>query len=351
MLQNIIIIMDKTILKTSMWDSEIIFEEDGFALVKDWIKENYPESKIVIITDTNVGAAYQELFAEYFPEDQILSVPAGDESKRFEVVKQLSEELMRLEFTRSDLIIGFGGGMITDLAGFVASVYMRGAPLVLIPTSMMGMVDAAIGGKTAINLEAKNIIGTFYPAKLVYIDPVFIRGLTDRGIATGIAEVIKYAITLDKSLYEDLIKDEVDLNTIISKSVKNKVDIVAQDLREGGIRKVLNFGHTFGHAIEKTADYNLYHGEAISIGMVLASKVAQKLGKQEVETGEKIVELLKKFKLPCEIPSGVKVEDLVELMKRDKKRHGDKITFIIAPEIGKYEMLELTAEELVKLAK
>ena len=343
--------MDKFILKTSMWDSQIIVEEDGFGLIIDWIKKNHPESKKVIITDTNVGAAYQQLFAEYFPKDQILSVPAGDESKRFTVVKQLCEELLQLEFTRSDLIIGFGGGMITDLAGFVASVYMRGVPLILIPTSLMGMVDAAIGGKTAVNLEAKNIIGTFYPAELVYVDPTFLGGLNDRGIATGIAEVIKYAATLDKSLYEDLMEDKVDILKIVTKSVKAKVDVVSQDLRESGFRKVLNFGHTFGHAIEQMSEYKLLHGEAISIGMTLANKVAQKLDKQTEETGKKIEEMLKKFKLPYEMPSGFEIEDLVELMKKDKKRTGDKITYVIVPEMGKYEMVEIKPEELIELVQ
>ncbi len=343
--------MNKIILKTPLGNSEIIIEEHGLGLVNKWMKEKHPTSKMVIITDTNIGDIYKDKLMEFFPEAQTLSVVAGDVSKRLAVVNQLAKELLDVGFTRYDVIVGFGGGMVTDLAGFVASIYMRGVPLILIPTSFVGMVDAAIGGKTALNLEAKNILGTFYPAELILIDPDFVHGLTYHHIATGIAEVIKCAATLDKSLVKDLMQEEIDLETIITKSVNAKVNVVNQDMMESGLRKVLNFGHTFGHAIEQASEYKLMHGEAISIGMVISNKIAQKLGKQKPETGKQIVDLLKKFKLPYEMPTGFKVEDLVELIKKDKKKHDGKITFIIAPEMGRFEMIEFTPEELVKLAK
>jgi 3-dehydroquinate synthase len=343
--------MNTTILKTPLGNSEIIIEENGLGIVNNWIKEKHPTSKALIITDTDIGEIYKDKLIEFFSEDRILSIKPGDGSKNLAAVNQLAIELLKMGFTRYDVIIGFGGGMITDLAGFVASIYMRGVPLILIPTSFVGMVDAAIGGKTALNLEAKNILGTFYPAELVLIDPYFVHSMSDRHISTGIAEVIKCAATLDKSLVEDLEQEEVDLETIITKSVNAKVSIVNKDMMESGLRKVLNFGHTFGHAIEQASEYRLMHGEAVSIGMVIANKIAQKLGKQKPETGKKIEDLLKKFKLPCEMPTGFKVEDLVELIKRDKKKHDGKISFIIAPEMGKFEMIDFTPEELVKLAK
>ena len=156
---------------------------------------------------------------------------------------------------------------------------------------------------------------------------------------------------MDASLADDLMADEVDLETMVQKSAQAKINIVESDPEEKGARKVLNFGHTFGHAIESMSDYDLLHGEAVAIGMMLANKVAQKLGKQTEETGKKIEELLKKWKLPCEIPSGIKVEDLVDLIKKDKKKSGDKISFIIATEIGKWEIVDLSVEELVDLVK
>jgi len=278
-----------------------------------------------------------------------LAVVAGETSKRLAVVKQLASEMLNEGVTRADVVVGFGGGMVTDLAGFVASIYMRGMPYIAIPTSVVGMVDAAIGGKTGVNLEAKNILGTFYPAELVLIDPSFLDDAPDVAVRCGMAESIKYAATLDASLADDLMKDKPDLDEIITKSAQAKADIVSQDLRESGLRKVLNFGHTFGHAIEQMSEYKLSHGEAISIGMVLANKAAQKLGKQSKETGDRIKELIEKFNLPTELPEDMTVESLVDLMKKDKKRIGDKITFIMVPEMGKYEMLEMKPEELVEL--
>ncbi|MBU0577202.1 3-dehydroquinate synthase [Patescibacteria group bacterium] len=343
--------MNKITLATSSGSSEILIQEDGLSAVSDWIKEKYPESKVMVITDTNIGDLYKEKIGEIFPDAQILAVQAGEGTKKLESVKQLAEELLNENMHRTDILIGFGGGMVTDLVGFVASVYMRGMVYIAVPTSLLCMVDAAIGGKTAINLEAKNILGTFYPAELVLIDPAFLNGLPERQFRSGIAEIIKYAATLDSSIADELLEDELDIETILQKSIQAKADIVSQDLNEKGIRKVLNFGHTFGHAIEQMSDYDLTHGEAISIGMVLANKVAQNLGKQEKETDNQMRKLFEKFKLPSEIPSRINIEDLVSLMKKDKKVYGDKITYIIAPEMGKYEMLELSAEELVDLAK
>lgn len=341
--------MDKINLNTPTGNSSIIFQEDGLQAVKKWIDDKYPSSRIVIITDTNVGAIYQTQLANTFSGALALSVQAGENTKRLASVKQLATELINDEITRSDIIIGVGGGMVTDLAGFIASIYMRGITFIAIPTSLLAMVDAAIGGKTGVNLEAKNILGTFYPAELILLDPLFLNSLPDREFKNGLAEVIKYAATLDSSLVEDLMKDEVELLTILQKSAQAKTKIVNDDFKESGLRKVLNFGHTFGHAIESISEYQLLHGEAVAIGMIYANKVAQNLNKQAPEVGDKIKELLDKYHLPTEIPSGFKVEDLVNFIKKDKKRSGDKITFVIAPEMGKYEMVELSAEELIKL--
>jgi 3-dehydroquinate synthase len=343
--------MSKITLKTSMGDSEIIVQRDGLDEVNRWMTKNHPKSNMIIITDTNIGDLYRSKLEQYFPKAIVLAVVASETSKRLAVVKQLAGEMLDEGITRADVVVGFGGGMITDLAGFVASIYMRGMPYIAIPTSIVGMVDAAIGGKTGVNLEAKNILGTFYPAELVLIDSNFLDGAPDVAVRCGMAESIKYAATLDANLADDLMKEKPDIDEIITKSVKAKADIVSQDLREGGLRKVLNFGHTFGHAIEQMSEYKLSHGEAISIGMVLANKVAQKLGKQTKETGDKIRDLLKKYNLPTEMPKDMTVENLVDLMKKDKKRTGDKITYVIAPEMGKYEMMEMKPEELVELAK
>ncbi|MBN2087942.1 3-dehydroquinate synthase [Candidatus Peregrinibacteria bacterium] len=343
--------MNKLILNTPRGNSEILVQENGLSYVKEWIAEKHPNSRIVIITDTNLGELYKNELAEVFTGTLTLSVPSGEDSKKLATVKQLCNELINEGITRSDVIIGFGGGMITDLVGFVASIYMRGIPFIAIPTSLLAMTDAAIGGKTGINLEAKNILGTFHPAELILLDVEFLNTLPDREFKSGLAETIKHAVILDASLANDLMKAEAELENLVMKSAQVKINVVESDPMESGLRKVLNFGHTFGHAIEQSSKFDLLHGEAIAIGMVISNKVAQKLGKQSKETGKKIKEMLEKWKLPSEMPEGIKPEDLLNLIKMDKKRSGDNISFIIAPEMGKWEVVELSAEELIDLVK
>lgn len=346
--------MVKIDLKTPIGDTEIVIRENGLKEAKNWIEKNYPGRRVAIVTDTNLNRLYHEKLTAIFRNVLIHVVEAGEESKNLDEIKRLITILGENEFDRKDVITAFGGGMITDLAGFAAASYKRGIKgLTLIPTSLLAMVDAAIGGKTGVNVRAKNDCGAFRPADHILLDPKFLDTLPEREFNSGMAEVIKYAATLDASLAEDLMKErgELDLETILQKSARTKVDIVQQDVKEGGLRQVLNFGHTFGHAIEKKSDYSLLHGEAVSIGIIYANKIAQKLGKQKPETGEQIKKLLERFKLPTELPEGMTIDDLHELISEDKKKDGNEITFVIAPEMGKWEMVKKTPDELVELAK
>lgn len=300
--------------------------------------------------DSNLEKIYGDKLNSLFPDALFLTVAAGEESKEFENVKKLAQDLLNNGFTRYDVVIGFGGGMVTDLAGFVASIYMRGMRYVAFPTSLLGMVDAAIGGKTGVNLGAKNIIGTIYLADFVLIDPTLLKTFDDPKKMPGMGEVIKYAATIDASLFDDFEKEPLDLLTIITKSAQAKSNVVSEDLREGGVRKILNYGHTFGHAIESATDFALTHDQAISIGMVLANKVAQNLDKQKPDVGKKIKETLDKFRLPTELPSDLEVEGLVDLMKKDKKRRGDVIDYVIVTELGNAEIIPIKPKKLAELA-
>jgi 3-dehydroquinate synthase len=341
-------------LKTPIGNTEILTQEDGLQQAKDWIDKNYPDRRIAVVTDSNVDRIYHEQLTKVFRDAMLHVVKAGEESKNLGEIEHLVDKLGEEGFDRNDVITGFGGGMITDLAGFAAASYKRGIKgLTLIPTSLLAMVDAAIGGKTGVNVRAKNDCGAFRPADHILLDPKFLNTLPEREFNAGMAEVIKYAATLDVSLAEDLMKErgEMDLKAILQKSAQAKVNIVQQDVKEGGLRQVLNFGHTFGHAVEKKSDYKLLHGEAVSIGIIYANKIAQKLGKQKPETGEQIKKLLERFKLPTELPEGMTIDDLHEYIVQDKKKSGKEITFIIAPEMGKWEMVKKTPEELVKLAR
>ncbi len=341
--------MNKIILKTPLGTSKILIGKGISAKCANLVKKEYKSSKFVIITDENLGKIYGKKFKKYIPDALIMTVPAGEKSKCFEVVAALTKQLIKNGFTRHDVLIGFGGGMVTDLAGFVASIYMRGMKYIAVPTSLLGMVDAAIGGKTGIDFMGKNLIGSFYFADYVLIDPDVLKSFDDISKSPGMGEVVKYAATIDASLFKDFEKEKLDLLTIIKKSAKAKVHVVTKDVKEGGLRKILNYGHTFGHAIEAEMDLKISHDHAISIGMVLANKVAQNLGKQSKKTGETIKTTLEKFNLPTKLPKGIKVKNLVKWIKKDKKRRGDVIDFVVVPKLGKAQIVPIKAEELVKL--
>ncbi|MCK5607631.1 3-dehydroquinate synthase, partial [Candidatus Pacearchaeota archaeon] len=312
--------------------------------------KEYPGSRVIIITDSTIDQIYGKEIKANFTNALYLVVPEGEESKDFKTVIDLSEQLVQNGITRHDVILGLGGGMVTDLAGFVASIYMRGMNYMVMPTTLLGMVDAAIGGKTGIDFHGKNLIGTIYLADFVLIDPDFLKSFPDPHKLHGMGEVIKYAGIINASLFEDFEKKPMDIVTIIEKSAQAKTNVVMQDLREEGMRKILNFGHTFGHAIELAMNFKLHHDKAISIGMVLANQVAQNLGKQDAEIGNKIKNTLEQFGLPTELPSELTLNELAELIKKDKKRKGEIIDFIVVTELGKTEIIPLKPEELVKLA-
>lgn len=345
-------------LKTPSENSKVLIEDGLFNKLGDLLKADYPNSRFVIITDVNLEKIYGEKLKTLLSgtstgtssDPLILTIPAGEASKNFQTVISLSEQLIKTGLTRHDVLIGFGGGVITDLAGFVASIYLRGMKYVAVPTSLVGMVDAAIGGKTGIDFHGKNLIGTFYLADSVLIDPSLLNSFADQKNMPGWGEVIKYGCIIDASLFDNLKTDPPDLSTIIQKSAQAKIDVVNQDYKESGLRKILNFGHTFGHAIESATKFRLTHDQAIAIGMVLANRVAQKLGKQSPEVAEKIRSTLATFSLPTELPDELILNDLVDLIKKDKKRQGHLIHFIIAPELGKSEIIPIKPEELVKLA-
>ena len=320
----------KTIdLKTTTGDQKILIEKGLLKNTANLIQRQYPDSSVIIITDSTSDQIYGKEIKANFTNALYLVVPEGEESKDFKTVIDLSEQLVQNGITRHDVILGLGGGMVTDLAGFVASIYMRGMNYMVMPTTLLGMVDAAIGGKTGIDFHGKNLIGTIYLADFVLIDPDFLKSFPDPHKLHGMGEVIKYAGIINASLFEDFEKKPMDIVTIIEKSAQAKTNVVMQDLREEGMRKILNFGHTFGHAIELAMNFKLHHDKAISIGMVLANQVAQNLGKQDAEIGNKIKNTLEQFGLPTELPSELTLNELAELIKKDKKRKGEIIDFIV----------------------
>ena len=328
--------------KTIRGTAKITVEKGVYQKAGKLNAKESPESKVAIITDKNLGKIYKKEIKKIFPNAFLITVPANEKSKSFKMLIKLAGRLLKKGFARNDVIVGLGGGLITDLSGFLASVYMRGIAYVSIPTSLLSMVDAAIGGKTGINFISKNSIGSIYMANHILIDPDFLNNFKNLKEASGMGEVIKYAVTIDKSLLKELNKPKPDRLAIIEKSVKAKVRVTTEDQLECGMRKLRNNTNHLGHAIEKATNHKLSHNEAICIGMVIANRIAQSLGKQKPEVDKYIQKLLKKYNLPTELPKNLKLDDLVELIKKDKKRRGKVIDYIICTEIGKAEIVPLT---------
>lgn len=339
------------IIRSPHGDSRIHMEKNSFHKLRSYIGEYHKNARIAVMTDGNLAELCHDKIKSFLPEADIFVVEPGEKTKTMKVAEALCEDLLEAGFTRGDVVIGLGGGMITDLAGFVASVYMRGMPFIAVPTSLLAMIDASVGGKTGVNLGAKNIVGTFYPAELVLVDVTFLKTLPERELKTGMAEVVKYAVTLDASLENILMAEKTDYQAILEKSIQAKTKVCNKDLKEKGPRKVLNFGHTLGHAVEYLSHYKLTHGEAISIGMVLANRVAQCLGKQNKTHGERVMAMLKKFALPTELPKGIKLSEVIEMVNRDKKMEDGKINFILSCGLGEYEMVKLAPEKLEELLR
>jgi len=278
------------------------------------------------------------------------TVPAGEESKSLEGLARLWDEFHKAKITRSDLVVAFGGGVTGDLAGFAAATWLRGVPIVQIPTTLLAMVDSSIGGKTAIDLPfGKNLAGAFHQPEMVVIDPDLLGTLPRKHFAEGMAEVIKYGCVFDGGLFGMVGKvwgdggsgdpphdDRLEsLSYIIRRCAQIKTDVVGRDEFDRGERMLLNFGHTFGHALEKAAGYgNISHGEAVAIGMIAAARLGEGWGMTETGTADRIAGVLKQFALPAEFPDGTDKNAVRAAMFSDKKILSGKINLVLLEKIG-----------------
>jgi len=337
--------------KTRWGQSTILIEDGLFEKMGAFLAKEYSDSRFAIAIDSNLERIYGLQLKKIIPNALRLIIPAGEANKTMNTVSDMASKLVNAGYTASDVIIGFGGGVVTDLAGFLASIYMRGMHYVAVPTSLMGMVDAAIAGKTSVDHISKNSLGTIYPARFVVVDPDFLKHFVDKNRMPGLAEVIKFAAIHDETMFKDLEAKKLNLMTIIKKSVNAKVEITGKDLKESGHRKILNFGHTFGHAIEAASHYLYSHDQAVSMGIVIANRIAQKLGLQKPAVGDRIKTTLEHFGMFTEFPPNIRLDDLLSWIKKDKKRKGDKIAFIVVPKLGQAKIVPMTAEEIIKLAR
>ena len=281
---------------------------------------------------------------------KVITVSDGENQKDFATLQKIWAELGKGQFSRSDAIIGLGGGATTDLAGYAAASWLRGISWYAIPTSLAAMVDASIGGKTAINSPAgKNLIGAFYSPSAVYIDLDFLKTLPKRDISAGMAEVIKCGFIADRKILNLVQSDVLDFQELIYRSVKVKVDVVNKDFKESKLREILNYGHTLGHAIEKHSKFKLRHGEAVSIGLVFAAELSNLVGSLSEDDVQEHKQILKSFNLPTTYAKSA-FPALLKLMLSDKKVKNRKIRFIGLSKIGKPQWFEAVNTKQIKMA-
>ncbi len=294
------------------------------------------DRKVLIVTDNGVPEEYANAVARQCTAPFIFTFTQGEESKNFDTYKSILEKMISSGFTRSDCVVAVGGGVVGDMAGFAAASFMRGVDFYNIPTTVLSQVDSSVGGKVAIDFYGvKNIVGAFYPPKAVIIDPDTLNTLPERQISNGLCESLKMAATFDETLFKQFESGTIDIDYIIEKSIKIKRNVVESDEKEQGLRKVLNFGHTIGHAIESENLGTLYHGECVGLGMLYLCGDEVKL---------KIKAALKKLNLPVEI--NVNADKIIELISHDKKKSGDGISVIWVEEIGSYEIRKMNLSEL-----
>lgn len=280
---------------------------------------------------------------------EILLVPDGEEYKDFLWSYYLYGQLLKAGFDRKSVLIALGGGVIGDMAGFVASTYMRGIRYVQVPTTLLAQVDSSIGGKTGVNHPlGKNMIGTFYQPSLVLADIGTLRTLPAREFSAGMAEIIKYGVIADRNLFDCLMMNRDDilasgdtLVQVIKRSCEIKADVVARDEKEAGLRAILNFGHTIGHAVETVTGYRRFlHGEAVAIGMCAAAELAVRMNLLKQEEAIRIKELVQKYDLPCSVPDDLDADGIVRSMGIDKKATGGRLRFVLPNAIGSVRIVE-----------
>lgn len=303
--------------------------------------------RLAVIADSNVKTLFVDGWLEFLKKQGLnvlgLTFSAGEESKTREEKTSLEDKLFANNFGKDTAIVAFGGGVTTDLAGYVASTFCRGVPFLCIPTTLLCMVDAAIGGKNGVNTPfGKNLVGTFYPSEHIFIDAAFLSSLPDREWKNGIAEIIKYGLIKSDKLFQRLLtnnakwmtRDSAFVEELVHESIFIKKEIVEKDFKESGYRKILNFGHTVAHALELLEKYKISHGEAVAIGILAASFLSFRLNMLSFEDYRKIETVLKLYNLPTSIPSGISHESLIKSMLLDKKTKNSSPRFVLLKSLG-----------------
>jgi 3-dehydroquinate synthase len=347
--------------------SEKLFEIGG--AVVDWLNRRGmrcgPSRSACVITDANVENPHAQTVARSLQSAgwnvQAAVMPPGEQTKCLASTSKLYDALVDMKADRHTLVVAVGGGVIGDLAGFVAATYARGIPFVQVPTTLLAQVDSSVGGKVGINHpQGKNLIGAFYQPLGVFIDTTLLDTLPDREYRSGLAEVVKYGVILDAPFFDYLESHVAELNArhpetmryIVQRSCRLKADVVEHDeFERTGLRAVLNYGHTFAHAFEALCGYGeLLHGEAVAIGMACASRLAERLGRISGQITQRQTALLQNVGLPTRLPdrSKLKTDHLLDAMRLDKKTVGGKLRFVLPTRLGHVELVDGVDESIVR---
>lgn len=328
--------------------------------VPGFLKDKYSGSRFAVITDYNVWGYYGKQFSSALGNAEIkydvFTVDPGERSKSIDTFASVLSRLATLGYSRTDLIVAFGGGVVGDLAGFAASAYLRGVKYIQIPTTLLAQIDSSIGGKTAVNLpEGKNLVGAFYHPSAVYIDTDLLKTLRNEDFSDGMAEMIKYALIKDKPMLEiidqDIINaDSPELEKLILRCLAIKRGVVAADEKDRGERMLLNFGHTIGHALERVcarSGGHITHGQAVARGMAVITKISEQEKLTERGTASFIVQLLRKYGLPCCL-GGFDKREVLEGILVDKKNLSDRLNLILLNKPGESFIHPISRDEMAE---
>lgn len=341
----------------------ITIETGLLAHVGRYLQKSNIGKRYIIISDDLVASLFgQQLLGSLQSaglDCDMLTFPHGEVSKNLTTIAQLNSSLAQLGVDRKDCLIALGGGVTGDITGFVAAIYMRGIPFVQVPTTLLAQVDSSVGGKTGVDIpEGKNLVGAFYQPKAVYIDSSVLTSLPFAELLNGLAEVIKYGVIYDKDFFDFLATHRqkiLDLNLPVVEEViecccRIKAAVVAADEKEGGLRRILNYGHTLGHAVEAASEFSIAHGMAVAMGMVAVNSIAEGKGLLSSDEAEEIKELIADFRLPVSIPSGLELNQMKSFLKTDKKAVAGRPFFVLPTCIGAVTITDDVADDLVDKA-
>jgi 3-dehydroquinate synthase len=339
----------------------IIIREGVLAEVGHYLRESMLGKRYAVIADDHVaglhGSALLASLRKAGLAAELLTFPRGEASKNLATVGALASRLARLGIDRKDCLIGLGGGVTGDITGFLAAVYMRGISFVQVPTTLLAQVDSSVGGKTGVDLpEGKNLVGVFYQPRAVYIDTRVLLTLPEEEMLNGLAEVIKYGVIRDETFFDflgnhrkDILRREIGvLEEVIARCCTIKAEVVAADEREADLRRILNFGHTIGHAVEAASGYCLAHGLAVAIGMIAAAELATAGGSLPRSETERLRGLVSAYGLPVSIPAKLDPAAIKDYLKTDKKAVSGRLFFVLPTRIGRVFITDAVSEELIE---